>query len=263
MKIASINNNNSYIINTLNDFENKKDEILQSIDIISLPDKPPKDIINDIIKVLFLMQDNKQINAIDTYIIYKKDNIEYCMFVYQTTNKSLDDKNKIISRLIDNSEQMQYNEENALNHNNKAVICKIDGKNLYDITKEELLEIIQNAFICNALLITPDKIINYYYKNNPVYGLNGFDVYTTMKFMEGELLIFLNHPEVIVFENNIEFDNKDLYKGIFDKWNIFKEKNKIPLNVELLISYHKENINIPISEEIKEKIIQCFKYKYD
>lgn len=259
MKILTIKNNNSYSINSLNDFNNYKDEILKSINEVNLEDKEPNIIINDIIKTLFYLHDIIPNNPIDTYIIKKDGIINYCMFVYQSIKKS--DKNTIITRLIDNSHQNHYDENNSLNHDNMAVICKIDGQKLYDISKYEIIDIIQNAFICNALLITPDNITNYYYKNNPVYGLNGFDVYNTFKFEDGELMIFLANPDIVIFENNVEFQNKELYKGIFNIWPIFKEKNKIPINIKLLISYHNENVNFPINEEIKEKIINYLSYK--
>lgn len=271
MKILLIDNNKQYNINNDNDFNDNKEDILNSMNLITLDDKPPKEIINDIIKSLLSIQKDIKTNTIDTYIIDKRDKYEYCMFVYQKENTnekviSINDndkieKNKIISRLIDNSYQQQYNEMNALNHTNKCVICKIDGEKLYDISKEEILETIKKSMISNAILITPDKIINKYYKNNPVYDLEGYDVYTTIQFMEGELMIFLNNPEVVIFENEVNFENKKLYKGIFDKWKIYKEKNKIPINVSLLISYHKENINISINEEIKQKIINYLSYK--
>lgn len=259
MKIATIKSNKSYLINTIKDFETNKEEILNSINIIEIENKPPNVIINDIIKILFFLHSDIPKNPIDTYIIKKNGNINYCMFVYQSNDKSTNDK--IISRLIDNSYQKHYEEINSINNDNMAVICKIDGKNLFDIDKNEIINIIQDAYLCNALLITPDNIINYYYKNNPAYGLKDFNVYTTFKFEEGELMIFLGNPEFVVFENNVEFNNKNLYKGIFDKWNIFKEKNKIPININLLIAYHNENINFPINEEIKEKIINYLSYK--
>lgn len=254
MFVASINNDNIFDIKTIDDWEKNKERISKIIKLYSLKDTNPKVAINEILTILFNLHSIIKTNEVNTYIIHKEQNIQYCLFTYSSKEKS--NNHTIISRLIDNSYQTNYNEETALLHDNNAVICKIDGKEILEITREEVLDIIKNSFIPRALLID-DNVNSLYYNNNPVFNIEGFDVYTVITFGDKNIRIYVDTPDTIEFDDydNITSSNKELYRGLFNKWNLFKVK-QYPKNTRLIISLHDGNVNISINKEIEEKIIK-------
>lgn len=256
VNIITIKDHTSYNIRNLDDLNNSVSGFYDSLKYHSIKDQDPKDAINDIIKVLFNLQDEINSNNIDTFIIRQTGTIQYCLFTYRYDK--LTDEDTIISRLIDNSVVVNYTEDISLHHNNICVICKIDGKNVLDITKDEVLDIIKNSYLTRAIIIEEGGIYAHYYHNNPVYDLEGFDVYVSFKFGEKNMMVFLDIPEKIEFEEyeNINVKNKNIYKGLFDKWKVFKEQNKFPKGCKMLISLHENNININVNKEIEEKIIK-------
>ena len=139
-----------------------------------------------------------------------------------------------------------------------GVICKIDGKEVLDITKEEVMEIIKNTFEVRGIIISDNDITSHYYRNNPVFKLDGFDIYTIFKFNDNQLMIFLDSPEYIEFVDydNVNCKNKDLIIKILNKWKVFKTTNRYPKNCKLLISLHNNNVNISITKEIEEDIMK-------
>ena len=183
----------------------------------------------------------------------KYDGVEYYLFTYN--NKS-DKTNTIISKLIDNSYQTTYDVNNQLMHDNKCVICKGDGKKMLDVDIDELMNIIKSSYLPTALIVDNETITNHYYRNNPVYGIDGYDIYTSLTYHNKELRIHLDSQTDIIYTDycNVSFKNKDLYYGIFKKWNVLTE-NKYPLNIKLMISLHDNNVNINIDDSIKDDII--------
>lgn len=227
------------------------DDILSFRDI---EDKDPKELINDIIKYLFDIHKTISSQTIDTFIIQKTNDYKYCMFSYNGVST----KNMLISHLIDNSYQDNYDEKVCLNHDNYCVICKIDENNnkVLDVDKDELIKIIKSSYDCQALLITPNTMSFYHYHNNPVYNLEGFDVYNSFDFEDKELRIHFDYND-----NQINSINKELYDDIFDKWHILKDNTKKPYSSKFILSLHSSNVNISIDEELKNKIINFLRYK--
>lgn len=255
---ASINNNEEFVITNLDNWNNNKEKISNSIKLHSITNNQPSAAIKEILKVLFDIHKTLDSNVINTYIIDKKGDCDYCLFCYEGSAN----KNTIISHLIDNSYQPNYEYKNSLNHDNYGVVCKINNKELLDITKDELIEIIQHSFICRSLIINPFSIDYYYYTNNPVYGLSGFDVYTVFNYNNYEIRIYIDvndNMEFVEYES-ITYPNKKLYRDILTKWNVFKNKDMFPKDCRIMISLHKDTVNISIDEEKKQNIINFLTY---
>lgn len=247
---VSINCDKEYHFNTIDEW--LKNDIRSIINIHKCPNDP-KVAIQTIIKQLIDLHDEFTNNVIDTHIIYRNDSVEYYLFTYN--NKS-DKTNTIISKLIDNSYQTTYDVNNQLMHDNKCVICKGDGKKMLDVDIDELMNIIKSSYLPTALIVDNETITNHYYRNNPVYGIDGYDIYTSLTYHNKELRIHLDSQTDIIYTDycNVSFKNKDLYYGIFKKWNVLTE-NKYPLNIKLMISLHDNNVNINIDDNIKDDII--------
>ena len=237
-------------------YDNFTNQLFDSLILNEIPIKPPKELITDILTILFNIHDKITTNNVNTYIIHKVNDIKYCLFTYHSETKSNNDT--IISRLIDNSYQSSYEPDICLKHDDIGVICKIDDEEVLDITKEEVMEIIKNTFEVRGLIISDNDITNHYYRNNPVFKLDGFDIYTTFKFNDNQLMIFLDSPEYIEFVDydNVNCKNKDLMIKILNKWKVFKTTNKYPKNCKFLISLHNYNVNISITKEIEENIMK-------
>lgn len=247
-------NNLKYQFNTIEEFNNIKDNIKNDLIFININQNNPTNFMKDIIILMLNYCDNK-FNLLNTYKLSK--NYYLLTFHNDFNNNNLNEY--IISYLIDNSELDNYDDKLKFMHNNIGCIIKTDNKKLLDINENKIIKLIKYSNLHAYYLIKPNEIKKFYYTNNPIYKNDEFNLYISPPYKNFELRIHFKFDDDINFINfNDSFDlNKNIIYNIIYKYNIFKDNkiNYYPINTNIIISLHYKNQNINLSKELFNDII--------
>lgn len=240
----------SFTFNNIDEWNNNnlKDELI----ITNINQSDKNKIMQDII-YLMLNYSNEKFASLDTYRISNN----YYMFTFHNDKYTKNDT--IISYLIDNCYQHNYDDNNKYMHNNIAVIVKLTKTEILDVNKDEIINLIKSSNLHRYVLIN-DNITYDYYTNNPIYGKDEYNLFIENIFEDGTLRIHFYCPdEIVKFEdyNLSNNQNKELIKNILSKNKVLKNYNPdtLPINFNILISYHYNNINIDINEKLFNEIV--------
>lgn len=240
-------NNLQYTFNTKEEYNKIKDNITKELIYKDITNKNPTNFIQEVI-ILMLNYCDIKIDKLNSYKLSKT----YYLITFH--NEENNKKETIISYLIDNSYQENYNDKLKYMHNNIGCIIKTNNKELLNIKEEKIIKLIKYSNLHSYYLITPNEIKKEYYTNNPIYKKEEYNLYITPPYKTNELRIHFNFEDEINFINYNEcYDiNKELIYNIICKYNIFKDndKNYYPLNTNIIISLHNKNININLTKEL-------------
>lgn len=259
MKIITFENNKTYSVRSIFEWLSIQEEIIESmkeIDIEKEENVEKTDMMNyysSMSRELLKIQDDNRINLIRNFCIYKTD--EYCYYMMCYVSENVADENAFMSKIIDNAYIDDYNPRYSIEHNYKCVFYKINNTSLLDISIQEIINVLEQIIIPNALIVSNDSITTKKYNNNPAFGYEVYNVDINIPFGLSNIRINVandnNNDEII---NVDEYEN-EILKKVLSTYDLLHNK-KFFKNAYLIVSLHQNNVNISITEEVEKKVIK-------